>query len=94
VRKRLHSIPHLPAIIARGGIQVAPEQLDEPLRQRNPANPIIRPDASQWDSDACYKPYAIFDGKRWMLWYNGRSGHLEQVGVVIHDGVDLGFDAK
>ena len=25
-------------------------------------------------SDAVYKPYAIFDGKRWLLWYNGRQG--------------------
>jgi predicted GH43/DUF377 family glycosyl hydrolase len=59
--------------------------------QRHPANPIIRPGRDQWDHDACYKPYAIFDGQRWLLWYNGRHGSLEQIGVVFHDGEDLGF---
>ena len=60
--------------------------------QRHPANPIIRPGRDQWDHDACYKPYAIFDGQRWRLWYNGRHGSLEQIGVVFHDGEDLGFE--
>ena len=32
--------------------------------QRHPANPIIRPGEDQWDHDACYKPYAIFDGSQ------------------------------
>ncbi len=58
-----------------------------------PANPIIFPGKDQWDHDACYKPYAIFDGKKWLLWYNGRHGGLEQIGVVFHEGEDLGFDA-
>ena len=43
--------------------------------------------------DACYKPFAIFDGKKWLLWYNGRHGAPEQIGLVIHDGEDLGFAA-
>ena len=30
--------------------------------QRHPENPIVRPDEDKWDHDACYKPYAIFDG--------------------------------
>jgi predicted GH43/DUF377 family glycosyl hydrolase len=59
--------------------------------QRHPANPIIRPGENQWDHDACYKPYAIFDGQKWLLWYNGRHGGLEQIGVVFHPGEDLGF---
>jgi glycosyl hydrolase family 32 len=59
--------------------------------QRHPANPIIRPGKGQWDADALYKPYAIYDGKRWLLWYNGRRGGVEQIGVAIHDGEDLGF---
>ena len=60
--------------------------------QRLPENPIIRPGKDQWDHDACYKPYAIFDGQKWLLWYNGRHGGLEQIGVVMHGGEDLGFD--
>ena len=59
--------------------------------QRHPANPIIRPSREQWDHDACYKPYAIFDGRRWLLWYNGRRGGLEQIGLALHEGEDLGF---
>jgi hypothetical protein len=54
-------------------------------------NPIVRPGKGQWDEDAVYKPIAIFDGKRWLLWYNGRKGGVEQIGVAIHDGEDLGF---
>lgn len=60
--------------------------------QRHPANPIVRPGQGRWDHDACYKPYAIFDGQKWLLWYNGRHGALEQIGVVFHEGEDLGFD--
>jgi predicted GH43/DUF377 family glycosyl hydrolase len=59
--------------------------------QRHAANPIIRPGKGQWDGDAVYKPYAILEGKRWLLWYNGRRGGVEQIGVAIHDGEDLGF---
>ncbi len=59
--------------------------------ERLPANPIVRPTPGGWNHDACYKPYAIFDGQKWMLWYNGRHGGLEQIGVVTHEGRDLGF---
>jgi len=59
--------------------------------QRHPANPIVRPGENKWDHNACYKPFAIFDGAKWLLWYNGRRGGLEQIGVVRHDGEDLGF---
>src|SRR5262245_6280188 len=59
--------------------------------QRHPANPVIRPRKDQWDHDAVYKPYAIFDGKQWLLWYNGRKGGVEQIGLALHPGEDLGF---
>ena len=59
--------------------------------QRHPANPIVRPGVGEWDHDACYKPYALFDGRRWLLWYNGRRGTTEQIGLVTHKGEDLGF---
>jgi predicted GH43/DUF377 family glycosyl hydrolase len=61
------------------------------LWQRLPANPIISPTPGQWDADACYKPYALFDGKKWLLWYNGRRQSAEQIGVATHEGRDLGF---
>lgn len=60
--------------------------------QRHPANPIVWPSKNGWDASACYKPYAILDGNRWFLWYNGRHDMLEQIGLVTHDGADLGFD--
>jgi len=59
--------------------------------QRHPANPIIRPGTNQWDHDAVYKPYAVLDGERWLLWYNGRRGSIEQIGLATHEGEDLGF---
>jgi len=62
--------------------------------ERHPDNPLIRPGQDSWDHDACYKPFAIFDGKRWLLWYNGRHGTFEQIGVVLHEGEDLGFERE
>jgi predicted GH43/DUF377 family glycosyl hydrolase len=59
--------------------------------QRHPANPIIGPTPGGWDADAVYKPSAILDGERWLLWYNGRHGGVEQIGVATHVGEDLGF---
>ncbi len=59
--------------------------------QRHPSNPIISPTPGGWDADAVYKPAAIFDGQRWLLWYNGRRGGVEQIGVAMRAGEDLGF---
>jgi predicted GH43/DUF377 family glycosyl hydrolase len=58
---------------------------------RNAGNPIIRPTPGSWDADACYKPFAIHAHGRWMLWYNGRHDHLEQIGLALRNGKDLGF---
>ncbi len=62
--------------------------------ERNPHNPIISPGTTGWDSSAVYKPYAIYDDKyeRWLLWYNGRRESVEQIGVAVHKGRDLGFN--
>lgn len=60
---------------------------------RHRGNPIVRPTPGGWDADACYKPYAVHTGGRWMLWYNGRKGSLEQIGLVTHPGDDLQFAA-
>jgi predicted GH43/DUF377 family glycosyl hydrolase len=59
--------------------------------ERHPANPVVRPGRGRWDADAVYKPYAVFDGRRWLLWYNGRRGGVEQIGVATHEGEALGF---
>lgn len=59
--------------------------------ERCPLNPIVSPTPDAWDADACYKPCALFDGHRWLLWYNGRHGSPEQIGLATKDGEDLGF---
>jgi predicted GH43/DUF377 family glycosyl hydrolase len=60
--------------------------------QRHPANPIVRPGKGKWDHDAVYKPFVIRDGKGWLLWYNGRRGGVEQIGLAIHERESLGFE--
>lgn len=42
-------------------------------------------------ADAVYKPYALLDGHRWLMWHNGRRGGVEQIGLAIHEGNDLRF---
>ena len=58
--------------------------------ERFKENPIIKPGIG-WDSSAVYKPYAILDNNRWLLYYNGRREGHEQIGIAIHKGIDLGF---
>ena len=60
--------------------------------QRHPDNPILEPSIGSWDSDAVYKPSVAFHDGRWMLWYNGRKGHLEQIGLATLSGHDFGFE--
>ncbi|GHT52994.1 hypothetical protein AGMMS49982_14740 [Bacteroidia bacterium] len=64
--------------------------------ERLPTNPIISPDKGAWDASACYKPFVIYNKaeKKWRLWYNGRNGNLERIGLVFLDGDDLGFPEK
>jgi len=59
--------------------------------ERYAGNPIISPVEGTWDADACYKPFAIQEKNRWMLWYNGRKGGVEQIGLAIHKGSNLKF---
>ena len=61
--------------------------------KRFEANPIVSPEPGKWDGDACYKPSFLYDEEqnRWLLWYNGRNQAPEYIGLVIHDGEDLGI---
>jgi predicted GH43/DUF377 family glycosyl hydrolase len=54
-------------------------------------NPIVFPTPGDWDGEACYKPFALLVGGRWMLWYNGRREHTEQIGLAVLNSPDLGF---
>lgn len=52
--------------------------------ERNAKNLIIEPTKNSFDSEATYKPSAVYDSKenRWMLWYNGRTGENEYIGLA------------
>ena len=75
---------------ARIGAAISPDGIRQWKRLK--ANPLVQPDPDKWDSAACYKPSVYFDkeNNRWMLLYNGRTGHSEFIGLVLHDGLDLG----
>jgi beta-1,2-mannobiose phosphorylase / 1,2-beta-oligomannan phosphorylase len=75
--------------LARIGVARSPDGVDG--WERSAANPIIGPDPEAWDAEACYKPFAVREKDRWILWYNGRAGSIEQIGVAFHTEVDLGF---
>jgi beta-1,2-mannobiose phosphorylase / 1,2-beta-oligomannan phosphorylase len=64
--------------------------------ERHPANPIIGPGPhfSDWDFDSVYKASVVVGDGRWMLWFNGRRGAVEQIGLAVHDGLDLGFQER
>jgi len=59
--------------------------------ERHPDNPTVVPDPDGWDAEACYKPFAVLAEDRWLLWYNGRRGRGEQIGLAVMEGVELGF---
>lgn len=63
--------------------------------EKHPQNPIIRRGSGwgSWDRDSVYKPFAVLDGDRWLLWYNGRRAGFEQIGVAFHEGRRPGFDS-
>ena len=57
--------------------------------ERHPGNPIIKPTKDEWDSAAVSKPYPIWDGAQWLVWYNGRRGDVEQIGLATLEDHDL-----
>lgn len=50
--------------------------------ERTDSNLIIAPTQDGWDSDATYKPSYLEHGGKAYLWYNGRSGRLERIGLA------------
>ena len=59
--------------------------------RRLEANPLVSSSPGEWDGEACYKPSVIFEPehRRWRLWYNGRAGRTEYVGMAVHEGIEL-----
>jgi len=74
---------------ARIGCAISPDGVTG--WKRLPQNPIVAPDVGTWNGSACYKPSVICDEKnnRWLLWYNGRNGAPEYIGMAVHEGLDL-----
>ena len=51
-------------------------------------NPLILPTPGAWDADSCYKPSAVYDEaeNKWRIWYNGRNGGVEYIGLAEKQG--------
>lgn len=60
--------------------------------ERHPENPILAGTDDEWDQLGICKPYVIQRGDRLIMFYNGCNRRLEELGVVYHDGLDLGYD--
>lgn len=52
--------------------------------ERCAINPLVSPDEGSWDGEACYKPSAVWESELgcWRIWYNGRSGKDEYIGMA------------
>ncbi|GAA3685571.1 MULTISPECIES: family 43 glycosylhydrolase [Acetobacter] len=63
--------------------------------ERHPDNPILSPPGRlnffQWDRDAIYKPAAVMTETGWVMFFNARRRHVEQIGMATHAGLSLGF---
>lgn len=59
--------------------------------KKSSLNPVITPTPGDWDGEACYKPSFLWNENenRWEIWYNGRKGNNEFIGLVYKDGRDL-----
>ena len=51
-------------------------------------NQLVSPVPGEWDADSCYKPSALYDEEndRWRIWYNGRNGGTEYIGLAEMQG--------
>ncbi|MBO1327120.1 family 43 glycosylhydrolase [Acetobacter suratthaniensis] len=67
--------------------------------ERHPSNPILQAPSGllnffEWDRDAIYKPAAVLTDKGWVMFFNARRRHTEQIGMATHEGQSLGFPAE
>ena len=60
--------------------------------ERHKDNPLVSGGrAGGWDCEAAYKPFVVWRNGQWLMMYNGRRAHIEQIGVAFHEDRDLGF---
>lgn len=55
-------------------------------------NPLVGPGGQGWDGHAVYKPSICFDRGRIIIWYNGRCGTIEQIGIAYFDKEEVRDD--
>ena len=61
--------------------------------ERHPNNPIITGgNLGFWDVNYVSKPWMLFEGDKWRMWYTGHRGLESNIGCIIHNGEDLGFN--
>jgi predicted GH43/DUF377 family glycosyl hydrolase len=67
------------------------KSLDGKKFDRSMYKVIVEPSQNSFDSDSVFKPSAIYDRKtnRWYLYYNGRTGSLEYIGLYTKEGQNL-----
>jgi predicted GH43/DUF377 family glycosyl hydrolase len=77
--------------LAQIGMARSPDGIHDWVRYDG--NPIVSPTPDSWDESACYRPFVVQEkeNNRWLLWYNGRNHHLEQMGVAIYNGNEISF---
>lgn len=50
--------------------------------KRKDNNILLSPSKKSWDSDAVYKPSVVIQKDKMYMWYNGRRGHEEYIGLA------------
>ncbi len=59
--------------------------------KRCKSNPIVVADPGMWDADSCYKPSFLIDDGKVTVWYNGRKGTEEYIGIAEGNESELEF---
>lgn len=59
--------------------------------QRHPSNPILAGTEGKWDCLGICKLSVIQVESGLLGWYNGFNNRIEEMGVLYHEGFDMGF---
>lgn len=60
--------------------------------ERHPQNPVVTwGQFGAWDVESVCRPYALYMGNRWYCYYTGQARGQHRIGVLVHEGEDLGF---
>lgn len=75
---------------ARICLAISKDGIHDWKRYKN--NPIISPSKGSWDCHAVYKPAACYSEKmnQWLIWYNGRKGYKEYIGLAAKKSLSEG----